>query len=376
MVLEVILYIAFGVLTLIAAIMARQIRYAIGHFTYPSNSKPIATDALPSVTVCVPARNEQRTLAECLDAVLKSTYPKLEIIVLDDGSDDDTSTLIKSFASEGVRFVHGTPLTKGWLGKNHALQGLLNEASGAYVLYMGVDTRLAPKTLERLISYAEREKVSMVTVLPRREDGWRASVVFSPLRYFWEIVFHRRLWPATASGTLLIKRDVLRHRFQGFTTFKEAIQPETKMATELAATGEYRFLMSTPELGVAYEKKWRSQLDTSIRLLYPLLNQQIALAIVAALDLLLLLTPFVVLVSLLWMPFTFVHAIALLYAAIFPALYGVYTHRVWRKGWFVGVLLWPVIVAQEITLIIVSVIKYSRGRVQWKGRPIRLEAQN
>ena len=62
---------------------------------------------------------------DCLERVVASTYPKLEIIVLDDHSQDNTSALIKSFAHKGVRFVEGTKLPEGWLGKNHALQLLL-----------------------------------------------------------------------------------------------------------------------------------------------------------------------------------------------------------------------------------------------------------
>src|SRR5690606_12928997 len=94
----------------------------------------------PSVSICIPARNETHAMAECLERVLKSDYKKLEVLVFDDNSKDDTSAIIRSFAQAGVRFVAGTELPEGWLGKNHALDVLSKEASGTYVLFMAVDT--------------------------------------------------------------------------------------------------------------------------------------------------------------------------------------------------------------------------------------------
>ena len=122
--LEVIIYIADAFLLLLLVVMSRQLYRAFKYHKAPSYTSEMGHDIdLPSVTVCIPARNEQHALTDCLQRVLSSTYQKLEIIVLDDVSGDDTSALIKSFASEGVRFVRGSQLAEGWLGKNHALQG-------------------------------------------------------------------------------------------------------------------------------------------------------------------------------------------------------------------------------------------------------------
>lgn len=377
--LEVSIYIADAVLVLILSIMARQLFTAFKHHAAPKYASKLGSEVdLPSVTVCIPARNEYHALTDCLQRVLASTYERIEIIVLDDASGDNTSALIKSFASEGVRFIHGSKLPDGWLGKNHALQGLLEEASGSYVLFMDVDTVLRPKAIENMVRYSLSHRASMLSVLPRREDGIRASVVASPLRYFWELVFHRRLWPATASNAWLIRRDVLLQRFDGFKAFKNTAQPEAKIAAELSATHEYRFLVGSEAFGVGYEKKWRSQLVTSVRLLYPILGKQIALSIIAILDLLLMLVPFIVLGV-----FAFGYAVSpllgivnLIIALGFCALYGLYTYKVWQKGWLLGAVLWPLIIIQEVLLIVASATQYQRRTVKWKGRLIQPEAQN
>lgn len=375
--LEVILFITLSVVAALLVSMSLQLRRAYQVFKAPVRISSIGKEVdFPSVSVCVPARNEQHALTDCLDRLVASTYEKLEIIVLDDVSGDDTSALIKSYASEGVRFIKGAALPPGWLGKNHALQQLLNEASGSYILFMDVDTVISPDAIENIVRYAISHKASMVSVLPRREDGWRGSVLFSPLRYFWELIFSRRLSPATASNAWLVRRKILEDRFGGFTTFKNAVQPESKLSAELNASNEYRFIIGSAHFGVSYEKKWRSQLLTSVRLLFPLLNKDIALSIIVAVDLVMLLVPFVVSCSVLWTPMASIHVYAGLLALCSMAVYASYTRMVWQKGWVVGGLLFPYLLFQELILVIISVIQYKRRTVTWKGRSIRPEVQS
>jgi len=374
---EVIVFILYGVLAAVFAVAVWRLRYAFTHFKQHNFvSSSLMVEDMPSVTVCIPARNETHAMTECLQRLVDSNYPKLEIIVLDDMSGDDTSVLIKSFAHEGVRFVEGSPLPDGWLGKNHALQGLLHEASGTYVLFMDVDTRLAPDAVEQLVAYALNEKASMVSVLPRREDGWRASVIFSPLRYFWEVMFHRKVAPATASSAWLIERRTLLDRWQGFTHFKAAIQPESRFSSELMATGQYRFLMGTEALGVSFEKKWRSQVATSIRLLFPLVGAKNPHAIIAGLDLLIIAGPLFVLVSGFFAGFGILQIIAGVFWLLFAGLYATYLKKVWKHGWWVGGLLWGFIVVQEAILMALSAIGYHKRAITWKGRVVKVPKVN
>jgi len=368
---EGMLYISYGVLLIVAVLIARKLRFAMRHFTPPTYDSKLGKDTdLPSVTVCIPARNEMHALTECLVKVIASDYEKLEIIVLDDASADNTSSLIKSFAKDGVRFVEGKPLPADWIGRNHALQGLLREASGSYILFMDVDTRISKDAVSNLVRYAISQRAGMVSVLPRREDGFRASVLLSTLRFFWEVVFHSKSSPATAGNAWLINRQLLLDRFNGFEALKTTVQPESKLSASLALTNEYRFLMSTSRFGIAFEKKWRSQLVTSTRLLFPFLEKKVLLALVAILDLCIMLIPVAALATLV---FSEVSAVAIIGVAIglfYAALYGWYLYRVWDKGFLIGALLWPLLIVQEIVLIIASVYQYKRRTVQWKGRKV------
>jgi glycosyltransferase involved in cell wall biosynthesis len=375
--LEVILYGIYALLGGVAAFMAYRLAYAYSHFRMKQlMSVTEMLDKLPSVTVCIPARNEDHTMTECLEHVIASSYPKLEIIVLNDGSRDNTGALIKAFAHEGVRFVEGSKLPKGWLGKNHALQELAVEASGTYIFFMDVDTRIQPDTIEQLVAYLKQENAKMISILPRREDGWRASVLFSTLRYFWELIFHRASAPATSSNAWMIHRDTLLGSFNGFNDFAGAVQPEAQFSRVLMKDNAYRFLIGTQLLGVAYEKKWDSQVDTSIRLLYPLLGGNVVNAILGVAGLLFLLTPLIILGTSLLYGWDFMYLLAIILHLAFTILYATYTLRVWKRMWWLGAILWPVIILQELIVLVVSTERYLLHLVTWKSRSITTTVSN
>ncbi len=368
--LELIVYGLDGLLLVVAVYFSYQLRRAFRLFRMTTPLPDIKRDQLPTVSVCIPARNEKLVMTECLEKVLASSYPKLEIIVLDDNSADDTSALIKAFASEGVRFVESRDLPGDWIGKNRALQKLLEASSGDYVLFMDVDTRLAPDTIQKLVSYTLADGADMVSVLPRREDGWRWSAIFGTLRYFWELVMHSSLAPAAAGNAWMIKRSTLMD-MNGLNDFRAVVQPESQLAARLMPAGKYRFLIGSPELGLSHEKKWRSQMHTSIRLLYPLLGGRIWSAAAALIGLLILLLPFVEVVDGLWAGWTVIQTVAAGILVIYMLIYGSFLKKNRAHSWFIGALFWPLVVMQEIVLLITSVERHIRKRVTWKGRRLQ-----
>lgn len=325
---------------------------------------------LPSVSVCIPVRNETHAMTQCLERVIATRYPKLEIIVLDDNSADDTSILIKSFAHAGVRFVEGSPLPDGWLGKNHALQGLLKEASGSYILFMDVDTQIQPDTVEQLIAYMKQEQAAMISVMPLRQDGWRASVLFGTLRYYWELVLHRPAAPAVASSVWMIHRQTLITQLGGFEPIKAVVQPEATLAASLSVQHHYRFLMSTRLLGVSYEKKWRSQVDTGVRLLFPIFGGKVGKASVAVAILVLLNIPTIGLIFGLWQGWTMIQTLSVAVLSMYGGLYVYFLSKFWARSAWVGIITWPYLIAQELVVVVLSIRTHLRHRVTWKGRPV------
>lgn len=366
------IFIGFYIIqSLLIIYITKKLWYAFTHFKMKQLLSPARSiDELPSVSVCIPARNETHAMTRCLESVLASTYPKMEVIVLDDSSSDDTSYLIKSFAHAGVRFVQGKPLPDGWLGKNHALEMLLQEASGRYVLYMDVDTHIKPDTISQLMSYVAQENAAMVSVLPQRNDSWRVNVLFSTLRYFWELVLHRKSRPAVASAAWIIERKVLKDTLAGFASWKLDVQPEKRIADILGPNNGYRFLIGTALLGVNYEKKWSSQVETAIRLLYPRFGGRWLPGVMALGLMLLLWSPHVIVLTALLYGWTPIHSLVLIHALSAAVLYGWYVAKTRKTHRLVGVLVWPIIILQEAVLMMMSMLGYALGTITWKGRPV------
>jgi chlorobactene glucosyltransferase len=99
-------------------------------------------DGSPSISVLVPARNEERDIEKCIRSLIAQDYPNLEIIVLDDNSTDNTAGILKKISrgSSRVRVLEGKPLPPGWVGKNYACFQLEKEAGGEYILFTDADT--------------------------------------------------------------------------------------------------------------------------------------------------------------------------------------------------------------------------------------------
>lgn len=349
------------VLVLDIYIVAKMV-YIFGLLRFPDD-KHIPDADLPSVSICITARNETHAMTECLERVVATEYPKLEIIVLDDGSRDDTSLLIKSFAHAGVRFVEGAPLPDGWLGKNHAQSVLAHEASGRYVFFMDVDTQIDRHTVIKTVSYLLKKDAQMASFIPIRDGQWQTSTLMSTMRHFWAAVRTTVNKPRAVSNAWLIDRKYLLDQFRTDETLAMSMLMETTLAQRLAGDGKYRLVVGDEKLGVRYEKKWSSQIETSIRLLYPQCSA-------SALQVLWFIVLLVVAVSpyalVWWTPWAFI-PIVFQYAIAYY-----YLGTVWAKYRYIGALLLPLTIIQEMVLFALSTYQYKFGTVTWKGRPIQI----
>src|SRR5215813_7146952 len=91
----------------------------------------------PSVSLIVPARNEEASIGPAVRSRLAEGYPALEVVLVDDRSTDGTGAVMDAIAAEDprVRAIHVTSLPEGWLGKLHALREGLQLATGEWLLF-------------------------------------------------------------------------------------------------------------------------------------------------------------------------------------------------------------------------------------------------
>jgi len=372
-------WIILGVLQLLAAVLVlattlRQLRLT----TPPALSLHLADRDLPSITVCIPARNETAAMEACLRTLVASDYPKLEVLVLDDCSQDKTPDIIKSFAHDGIRFIRGAEPPAGWLAKNWAYQRLAGEASGELLIFAGVDVNFAPAALRALVLSMKQNSRQMLSVVPRNEsipDSRRFSALLQPARYAWELCLPRRRFgrPPVLSSCWAIERRLL-EKHGGFAAVASDITPESYFARAAStAAGAYGFVRSAEELDIVSRKPWDEQWSTAVRTRYPQLHRRPEMVLlVSALEALVLLFPFFEILWALarrdWLLLAPAAVAFVLQVWAFAAVVQLtYRKFLWRSL----IALLPA-AALDIALRHLSMWRYELGAVYWKGRNVCL----
>ncbi|MEK7152372.1 MAG: glycosyltransferase family 2 protein [Patescibacteria group bacterium] len=342
---------------------------------WPLKQTSYSDAELPSVTVAIPARNETEDLQQCLQGIISSDYPKLEIIVLDDCSQTArTPEIIRDFAHDGVRFIQGQEPAATWLPKNQAYDRLTDEASGAYILFCGVDVRFAPHSIRDLVSTMLDRNKQMLCILPLRQyEAYGQFSLVQAMRYWWELALPRRIFrrPPVLSTCWAIKADALK-KAGGFASVARAIVPEAHFARELIKIDGYSFLRSGKGLAIESNKRIPDQRNTAVRMRYPQLHRRPEhAAVVALLEAVFLILPFVLALGGFWFSIgTVAHIAAVAASILFVIAYEITVLSTHVNTWWFGLFAQPFAAASDIVLMHHSMWKYEFSTVDWKGRNV------
>jgi len=124
----------------------------------------IIDDELPAVTVLIPAHNEAEVITGTLEAACRIDYPHYEVVVVDDGSSDDTARRVEPFLAGGrVRLVRKLRNE----GKALALNDALPLVNGEILLTLDADASPDPLILRRIVPHFRSARVAAVTGNPR-----------------------------------------------------------------------------------------------------------------------------------------------------------------------------------------------------------------
>jgi len=191
---------------------------------------PVTPGRNPRVSIIVPARNEEETIAVSLRTLLALDYDNYEVIAVDDRSTDRTGEIIEDMARESqvsqgrrdlghpepgsesqnphpvsakraetrvgqpkLKVIHHEELPAGWLGKTHAMWTAANRATGDWLLFTDADVLFKPQSLRRALAYAEAEKADHVVLFPRmimKRPGEFMMIAFFQTMF----VFGHRPW--------------------------------------------------------------------------------------------------------------------------------------------------------------------------------------
>ena len=133
-----------------------------------------AVDALvdaPSLSIVVPARNEERNIEGCVRSLLAQTAIDVEVIVVDDRSTDATRALLArlQLTSPRLQVVDGEALPAGWVGKPWACAQGAAQAHGAWLLFTDADSRHAPHASVSILSFARAMRADAVSIVTGQE---------------------------------------------------------------------------------------------------------------------------------------------------------------------------------------------------------------
>src|SRR5262249_61859269 len=133
--------------------------------------------------IVIPARNEARNIERCLHSVLATTYPSLEVIVVDDHSEDATGALARALAARDprLRVIESPPLPPGWFGKQWACAAGAAASQGDLLLFADADTWHAPHLLDHAVAEMKSRGLDLLWLVGSQE-----------MRSFWQ-----RLVPPT-----------------------------------------------------------------------------------------------------------------------------------------------------------------------------------
>ena len=122
----------------------------------------------PRLSVIIPACNEADRIEPAARTLLAEDYPDLELVFVDDRSDDATGAIIDLLAAGDprVKAIHIRELPDGWLGKVHALHRGFAQSSGEFVLLTDADIHFERGSLRKAVAYAAWERLDHLAALP------------------------------------------------------------------------------------------------------------------------------------------------------------------------------------------------------------------
>lgn len=124
----------------------------------------------PSLTVVVPALNEEATVGQSLATLLAQEYRPLRIVAVNDRSTDSTGAIMDALAAEHperLRVLHVTELPPAWLGKTHAMaMAAVLEPESEYLLFTDADVLFRKDALRRSVAFAVRSGADHMVTLP------------------------------------------------------------------------------------------------------------------------------------------------------------------------------------------------------------------
>ena len=171
LIIEIITYMVSAILIGISAAWVYLIKSMIETFTLTPYLDKFENknNSTPKVSIILPARNEEKYLANCLDSLIDQDYENYEIVVIDDSSEDSTGKIILDYANKNSKVIHVSANSKpeGWMGKNWACMEGYRKATGELLLFTDADTKHSKKVISLAVSHLLSLQLDALSAIPR-----------------------------------------------------------------------------------------------------------------------------------------------------------------------------------------------------------------
>jgi glycosyltransferase involved in cell wall biosynthesis len=222
---------------------------------YPTDKSEI----LPKVSVLVAGKNEENNIERCLRSLAKQNYPELEVIAINDRSDDKTGEIMDRIAAESdgrIRVVHVKELSEGWLGKSHAMHEGMKLASGEYLLFTDADCFFqCPDTVRIGVQFSRDRKVDLLSVLPVLETKSFWERVLQPVCSVILMMWFRPEWVndptrkvAYANGAFMLFHRSCYEQVKGHEGVKACINEDMEFANRVKGEGLKLYVVQNRDL--------------------------------------------------------------------------------------------------------------------------------
>ena len=207
----------------------------------------ITDEDLPFVSVLIPARNEELNISQIVNSVIVQDYPKYEVIVLNDNSEDRTGEILSSIKSAHpeLNIINGKPLIEGWTGKCFACKQLFSASKGEYILFTDADTLHNKNSLRDSVTIALKRNADMLTLFPKMTMVSLSEKIIMPMLWFTIMVLLPFYFVdkkgfvkfSVGIGPFMMFKRTAYEKIGGHTSVKDAIVEDVWLARKIKECG-------------------------------------------------------------------------------------------------------------------------------------------
>ena len=228
---------------------------------------------LPSISVIIPAYNEEANIEDCIKAVLQSSQlpaAQLEVWVVDDQSTDETLAIANSLQQQiedpRLKILPGKPRPQNetWMGKNWACTQATQQAKGEFLLFIDADVRLKPGAIEIAIQKVQLEQIDLLSLIPALVCECFPEWIVQPLMvnnlaigFDFAALNDPNTDTAFAAGPFMLFRRVSYEQIGGHRAVADQVVEDVELARKIKAAGlKLQMLLGAELISVRMYRSW------------------------------------------------------------------------------------------------------------------------